>query len=74
MPLYDYACDDCGTKFEKLVRKESEAANLDCPSCGGMHINRELSLPAAPMSSQQSLPTACGVGPPCGAPRCGRKG
>ena len=74
MPLYDYACDDCGTKFEKLVRKESETTNLECPSCGGMHINRELSLPAAPLSSQQTMPASCGVGPPCGAPRCGRQG
>jgi len=74
MPLYDYACDDCGTKFEKLVRKPSEATNLDCPNCGGTHTNRELSLPAAPLSSQQAMPASCGVGPPCGAPRCGRLG
>ncbi len=21
MPIYEYVCDDCGTKFEKLVRQ-----------------------------------------------------
>ena len=21
MPIYEYICDDCGTKFEKLVRR-----------------------------------------------------
>lgn len=74
MPLYDFACGDCGSKFERLVRKEAEVATLDCPKCGGLHVNRELSLPAAPVSASQPIGGACGVGPPCGAPFCGRKG
>ena len=32
MPIYEYVCDDCGTKFEKLVRKNGDA--LACPTCG----------------------------------------
>ena len=75
MPLYDFACDDCGTKFERLVRREADLPTVDCPECGGTHVSRALSLPAAPVSSSQSMPTtACGVGPPCGAPWCQRKG
>ena len=73
MPLYDFACGDCGTKFERLVRRESEVATVNCPDCGGTRVNRELSLPAAPFSTQP-VPSACGVGPPCGAPRCQRMG
>lgn len=73
MPLYDFACDDCGTKFERLVRRPAELPEVDCPKCGGTHVNRELSLPAAPIAAGQELPTACGSGPPCGAPWCGRK-
>src|ERR1022692_4084886 len=34
MPIYEYKCQDCGTKFEKLVRKTSEDAGVECPSCG----------------------------------------
>ena len=34
MPIYEYKCQDCGTKFEKLLRRSDEAAGLDCPSCG----------------------------------------
>ena len=26
MPIYEYKCQDCGTKFEKLLRRSSEAA------------------------------------------------
>ena len=74
MPLYDFACDDCGTRFERLVRREVDIATVDCPDCHGTKVRRQLSLPAAPVSSPETAPTACGVGPPCGAPWCQRKG
>ena len=28
MPIYEYICDDCGTKFEKLVRRNQDADRL----------------------------------------------
>ena len=40
MPLYDFACGDCGTKFERLVRRETrDIPGVDCPECGGQHVN-----------------------------------
>lgn len=74
MPLYDFTCDECGTKFERLVRREADLPDVDCPQCGETRVTRDLSLPAAPVSSGESLPMACGSGPPCGAPWCQRKG
>jgi putative FmdB family regulatory protein len=74
MPLYDFACDDCGTHFERLVRREAEIPSVDCPECHGTHVRRQLSLPAAPVSATEGAPAGCGVGPPCGAPWCQRKG
>jgi putative FmdB family regulatory protein len=47
MPIYEYRCQDCGTKFEKLVRRSTETAELECPSCGQRHLNQELSTFAA---------------------------
>ena len=47
MPIYEYKCQDCGTKFEKLLRRSSEAAELDCPSCGQKHLTQEFSTFAA---------------------------
>jgi putative FmdB family regulatory protein len=47
MPIYEYRCEDCGTKFEKLVRRVSEAPELACPACGQHHLKQELSTFAA---------------------------
>ena len=41
MPIFEYRCDDCGTTFEKLVRRQGDA--LVCPSCGQEHLSRQLS-------------------------------
>lgn len=47
MPIYEYKCEDCGTRFEKLVRRSSETAGIECPSCGKQHLKQELSVFAA---------------------------
>ena len=49
MPIYEYVCDDCGTKFEKLVRRNQDA--IACPSCGESHLNTALSTFAAHSSN-----------------------
>jgi putative FmdB family regulatory protein len=47
MPIYEYKCDSCGSKFEKLVRRSDDAAGLQCPSCGDQHLSQEYSTFAA---------------------------
>jgi putative FmdB family regulatory protein len=74
MPLYDFTCVNCGTKFESLVRREADVASVGCPECHGPRVRRELSLPAPPVSGPEPVAADCGVGPPCGAPWCQRKG
>jgi putative FmdB family regulatory protein len=62
MPIYEYLCQDCGNKFEKLVRRESDIPELACPSCGKNHLRQELSTFAAHASSGASKAPAM---PPC---------
>ena len=45
MPIYEYSCEDCGTKFEKLIRRTGE--EVICPSCGQNHLKPQLSTFAA---------------------------
>jgi putative FmdB family regulatory protein len=34
MPLYEYQCESCGVRFERLQRK-SDRMMQECPDCGG---------------------------------------
>ena len=72
MPIFEYRCDDCGTKFEKLVRRSSD--EIACPSCGENHLKQELSTFAAHGGGQpaeRAMPS-CGGGM-CRMPDvCGR--
>ena len=47
MPIFEYRCQDCGTRFEKLVRGSTERDGLACPSCGQGRLQQELSVFAA---------------------------
>jgi putative FmdB family regulatory protein len=57
MPIFEYTCEDCGTSFEKLVRRSSENGVV-CPSCGQHHLKQELSTFAARSTSADSAPMA----------------
>ena len=73
MPIFEYQCDDCGNKFEKLVRRSVEAAAVACPSCGRDRVTTQVSSFAARTNgiAKDSVP-ACPAGM-CGTPEfCGR--
>ena len=44
MPLYEYQCESCEKRFEK-IQKFSDPLIETCPSCGG-RVNKLLSSPA----------------------------
>jgi putative FmdB family regulatory protein len=44
MPLYEYECDACGHRFEK-IQKFSDPLEDSCPTCGG-HVHKLMSSPA----------------------------
>jgi putative FmdB family regulatory protein len=65
MPIYEYSCTDCGTRFEKLVRGTTEVL---CPSCGESHLKQEMSTFAAHAGGPSEAPQQMGGG--CGAGMC----
>ena len=42
MPIYEYACDECGHRMEKL-QKMSDAPLTDCPECGKSSLTKLVS-------------------------------
>jgi putative FmdB family regulatory protein len=71
MPLYEYACDDCQAEFELLIRADERPA---CPTCGGEHLAKQWSVPAAHTARGSSLPLREAPPQTCGRPQCGMGG
>ena len=44
MPLYEYECEACGHRFEK-IQKYSDPLETKCPTCGGP-VHKLMSSPA----------------------------
>ena len=61
MPIYEYACKTCATRFETLVRSAGE--EVHCPACSGAELEKLISA----HSVGHSIPDT----PPCEAPACG---
>ena len=74
MPIYEYRCDGCGNKFEKLVRASSPA--VACPTCGGDKLEREYSTFSAQMGGAKASSQPCAPMPSggCGSGMCGMPG
>ena len=45
MPLYEYQCNSCGHRFEKIVKFSDEPIRV-CPQCGKEAVEQLLSAPA----------------------------
>lgn len=43
MPIFEYVCKKCGTRFEKL-QKGSASEECSCPSCGSLEVKKALSV------------------------------
>jgi putative FmdB family regulatory protein len=71
MPIYEYRCEDCGTKFEKLIRRSAEADALECPSCNRKHLQQEFSTFSARATNGGSKPAEM---PSCPSGRCSNPG
>ncbi len=56
MPIYEFACQSCGHRFEELVGSHVgvEAAEVACPECGSTEIERLLSSSYAPLQRQMT--------------------
>ncbi|MEW6051940.1 MAG: zinc ribbon domain-containing protein [Candidatus Zixiibacteriota bacterium] len=64
MPMYEYACNECGRKFEELVRHEDET--VSCPVCQSSDARKLLSMFASSISSGSGT-----AAPSCGSGDCG---
>lgn len=73
MPLYEYYCSDCNSKFELLV-SHKHADTIVCMKCHSEKVRRLLSVFASPRDSADDTSFdgssddggSCGCGGDCG--------
>jgi len=63
MPIYEYACQDCGREFETLVRGGQMP---HCPACASTALDKKLSVFATGADATAPAPP---MAMPCGS--CG---
>ncbi|MDR5682667.1 MAG: zinc ribbon domain-containing protein [Armatimonadota bacterium] len=44
MPMYEYACAECGQRFERLVPSSADADRMTCEHCGATEVRRLVSV------------------------------
>jgi len=69
MPIYEYVCDECATRHERIVM--SNGSTVTCPKCGSRKQSVQFSVFAAPANGAKSATPSAG-GSCCCTPRtCG---
>ena len=59
MPLFEYVCKKCGTKFEKMVFSINNE-EIECPECKSKEVEKQFSL-----FSASSSPSNTGMSASC---------
>ncbi len=68
MPIYEFDCEECGTGFDKLVRRASAVNEVTCPDCGSENVKKKLSTfaskvaGASPRTATSSASSDCSTG------------
>jgi putative FmdB family regulatory protein len=54
VPIYEFVCESCGRRFEELVGSHVglRAADVRCPECDSIEIERRFSSSYAPVHRQ----------------------
>lgn len=56
MPIYEFVCQKCGFKFEKLFLTYSlfeKSGSIECPNCGNPKVEKSLSIFSTSSSNTQ---------------------
>jgi putative FmdB family regulatory protein len=74
MPVYEYECELCGERFERLVRSmKQDPPGLACPACRGTEVRRLISAPVVHSGGEGSGGSQAEEAPAPKPPVFGRK-
>ena len=63
MPIFEYKCSECNTKFEVLHKSTAKKGDVSCPKCNSIN-NKKLFSSFSPSinSDSYSSPGECSTG------------
>lgn len=64
MPMYDFACRECGQVFEMKLRMSQSSDPQICPSCGSGETRRHMASAIAIGGGGSSVAPAMATRPP----------
>jgi putative FmdB family regulatory protein len=65
MPIYEYVCNDCGQRYERLVVRSGQ--RVRCPKCdSAKHTLQFSTFSAQPNGSKSAADCSPSMGPACG--------
>jgi putative FmdB family regulatory protein len=59
VPLYEYRCAACGSRFELLRRVGQGAEGVACPECGQADVEKEFSTFAGAVAGGGTSGASC---------------
>ncbi len=60
MPIYEYKCDQCGTRFESLRSMKDADARIECKQCFSLDTHRVISACYSKTESVRSNSSSSG--------------
>jgi putative FmdB family regulatory protein len=55
MPIFEFACSECGQSFEELVFSISKIDEVVCPACGSEQVKKKMSTFASKIAGGSSF-------------------
>lgn len=55
MPIYEYRCNDCNTKYEILHMTREKIEDITCPNCSSKNYKKLFSRIAKPISDSDDF-------------------
>ena len=69
MPIYEYQCSRCHSRFEQLLLSVQES--VACPQCESNEVKRQLSVFSSPGDRGEAASEGGGGGCGCSPATCG---
>jgi len=62
MPIFEYKCEECNSKFELLHKSSANNEEITCPSCSSVNNKKLFSAFSASVSGSSSYGDSCSTG------------